>query len=158
MAQGMGLHRDGSTLGLPIFESEMRRRLWWQIAITDWRSAELTGSGRGWEISPWGVKVPMNLNDNELFPGMTEHPSVHTQPTEMTSCLVRYELSEFLKKLRADFGMTLPGIFLEQGDQMVAEFEQSLEEKFLRHLDMSIPTHLHAAIVGRITVCTMRMM
>ncbi|KAG5660910.1 hypothetical protein KAF25_002553, partial [Fusarium avenaceum] len=45
MAQKMGLHRDGETLGLPPFETEIRRRLWWQIYMLDARSAVQSGLG-----------------------------------------------------------------------------------------------------------------
>ena len=31
IANAMGLHRDGAQFGLPPFETEMRRRLWWQV-------------------------------------------------------------------------------------------------------------------------------
>jgi hypothetical protein len=40
LAQNFGLHREGSLFGLSKFEMEMRRRLWWQIAILDAPSAE----------------------------------------------------------------------------------------------------------------------
>ena len=33
IGQRMGLHVDGATLGLPVFEAEMRRRIWWQIML-----------------------------------------------------------------------------------------------------------------------------
>ena len=31
----MGLHRDGSKLGLKPYDTEMRRRCWWQIVVLD---------------------------------------------------------------------------------------------------------------------------
>ncbi|KAL6404562.1 C6 transcription factor [Ilyonectria robusta] len=40
LAQNFGLHREGSLFGLSKFKMEMRRRLWWQIAILDAPSAE----------------------------------------------------------------------------------------------------------------------
>ncbi|KAM5343949.1 hypothetical protein ACJ41O_012486 [Fusarium nematophilum] len=40
LAQNFGLHREGSLFGLSKFDMEMRRRLWWQIAILDAPSAE----------------------------------------------------------------------------------------------------------------------
>ena len=40
IAQTLGIHRDGSHFGLPPFEIEMRRRLWWQVCILDARSSE----------------------------------------------------------------------------------------------------------------------
>jgi hypothetical protein len=40
IAQTLGIHRDGSHFGLPPFEIELRRRLWWQVCILDARSSE----------------------------------------------------------------------------------------------------------------------
>lgn len=40
MAQALGIHRDGTYFGLSPFETEMRRRLWWQVCILDARSSE----------------------------------------------------------------------------------------------------------------------
>jgi hypothetical protein len=40
IAQTLGIHRDGSHFNLPPFETEMRRRLWWQICLLDARSSE----------------------------------------------------------------------------------------------------------------------
>lgn len=40
ISQTLGIHRDGSHFGLPPFEIEMRRRLWWQVCILDARSSE----------------------------------------------------------------------------------------------------------------------
>ncbi|KAG7044484.1 mitogen-activated protein kinase kinase kinase [Colletotrichum scovillei] len=40
LAQNFGIHREGSLFGLSTFDIEMRRRLWWQIAVLDAPSAE----------------------------------------------------------------------------------------------------------------------
>ncbi|KAL8634535.1 MAG: hypothetical protein Q9228_007870, partial [Teloschistes exilis] len=43
IAQRMGLHRDGADLKLPPLETEIRRRLWWQILLLEVRAAEFSG-------------------------------------------------------------------------------------------------------------------
>lgn len=43
IAQSMGLERDGVSLGLPPFETEMQRRIWWLLKTHDFRTAELCG-------------------------------------------------------------------------------------------------------------------
>ncbi|KAL6404547.1 hypothetical protein AUP68_13940 [Ilyonectria robusta] len=40
LAQSLGMHRDGSTLNLGLFDAEMRRRLWWSICILDTPASE----------------------------------------------------------------------------------------------------------------------
>src|SRR5690349_17334902 len=97
----MGIHRDGSSLGLNYFDIEMRRRLWWQIMILDARAAELTGSGRPGEAWYWNTKVPSNVNDCDLHPDMKEPPVDSAGPTDMISCLLRYELGVMFKRARS---------------------------------------------------------
>lgn len=40
LAQSLGMHRDGSALGLSPFDAEMRRRLWWGICVLDTPASE----------------------------------------------------------------------------------------------------------------------
>jgi hypothetical protein len=44
IAHNMGMHQDGELLGLGPFESEMRRRVWWQILQIDTKFATMSVS------------------------------------------------------------------------------------------------------------------
>ncbi|KAM5356742.1 hypothetical protein ACJ41O_003388 [Fusarium nematophilum] len=96
IAHKMGLHRDGETLNLSPFETEMRRRVWWQIITLD--SMYATTSGLKETLLPWGsdTKVPQNLNDADFGPGSVE---IHAYdgPTEMAFCMMMYEVVGFVK-------------------------------------------------------------
>lgn len=46
IAQRMGLHRDGEVLGLKPFDTELRRRLFWQIVPLDGRASQVAGVGK----------------------------------------------------------------------------------------------------------------
>ncbi|KAH6981668.1 fungal-specific transcription factor domain-containing protein [Ilyonectria sp. MPI-CAGE-AT-0026] len=71
MAQKMGLHRDGELLGLSPFETEMRRRVWWQTVRLDLKSK------RAWGLSPSTLpvttdcKIPTDIDDEDLVPDAT---------------------------------------------------------------------------------------
>ncbi|KAF4339303.1 hypothetical protein FBEOM_6717 [Fusarium beomiforme] len=84
-AQSIGLHRDGSSLGLSPFESEIRRRVWYYFQERDSRGAEDYGLQ-----NPSGVGVvscvdlPRNLHDSDIFPGMKELPPSRPDWTRMT--------------------------------------------------------------------------
>lgn len=41
IAQALGLDRDGTVLGLSLFDTEIRRRILWQLKSHDFRTAEL---------------------------------------------------------------------------------------------------------------------
>lgn len=167
LGQSLGLHRDGTTLGLPPFDTEMRRRLWWQIVILDSRSAELSGSKRTFEIRGWDTKVPTNVDDADLYPQMTEAPvSAVGRATEMISCSLRYEMGEFLRRSQAlsqngfdgDWQLSNPGVTTQQKDEVIDELENRFEEKYVRYCDPSIPIHFHTLIVARASLYSMRLM
>ena len=157
----MCLHKDCSSLGLPLFESEMRRRLFWQIAILDGRSAELAGSSRIGELWPTEVKRPMNVNDNELWPGMTESPPEHDNPTEMSGFLLRHELGQIrLKYLKRDWSARADvNVFSgspEESEKTINEVEKHLNDKFLLKMDPSIPSQYHCIAIGKTSVWILR--
>ena len=180
----MGVHRDGTALGVPPFETEMRRRLWWQITILDFRSAELTGSGRFGDMSLSDTGVPTNVNDPDIWPGMKKAPMDKERPTEMVGCLLRCEFGRFWKEkllqkttgksgdpvsdltdeianVRTSF--TLKDLSpweasTEERDRNIDELEQRLEEKFLRYCEPQIPIQFMASLIGRGAVASMRLM
>jgi hypothetical protein len=95
IAQKMGLHRDGELLGLPPFETEMRRRVWWQIMLRDAVFALMSGLGQSMLPRTWDTKEPKNVNDADLFPAMTKVES-RDSPTDMVFCLISYEIAKLL--------------------------------------------------------------
>lgn len=87
----MGLHRDPEGYGLPPFEIEQRRRLWWTIVGYDRRIGEMTGSTVTALSSGGDCKIPLNINDSDLHIDGKEMPTSHTGPTEMLFALSRIE-------------------------------------------------------------------
>lgn len=180
----MGVHRDGKALGVPPFETEMRRRLWWQITILDFRSAELTGSGRLGDMSLSDTDVPTNVNDPDIWPGMKEAPVDKARPTELVACLLRCEFGRFwkeklLQKTTGKSGDPVSDLTNEianvrtsfalkdfspweastkERDRHIDELEQRLEEKFLRYCEPQIPIQFMASLIGRGAVASIRLM
>ncbi|KAF5535890.1 hypothetical protein FMEXI_10622 [Fusarium mexicanum] len=84
-AQSIGLHRDGSKLGLSPFESEMRRRIWWYFQERDGRGAEDYGlQNPSTAATVHSVALPRNLHDSDISPGMKELPPSRLDWTRMT--------------------------------------------------------------------------
>lgn len=167
IAQGMGLHRDGSGLGIPPFESELRRRAWWQLSILDFRSAELSGSGRFGDFGMSNTRMPSNVDDADMWPGMTQAPVPPTRPGEMVACLLRCEFGNFWKEKLLqktmlgieEIRLASPGsTSLAERDAHVDELERRLEDKFLRYCDPSIPLQFLTTIIARGAVASMRLM
>ncbi|KAK7952842.1 uncharacterized protein PG986_008570 [Apiospora aurea] len=76
---------------------EVKRRLWWHVAATDWMLAQCGGPLDGtYTIHPRHMSVakPRNLNDSDLalaVEGLTHPPEV---PTQMSCFLQRIRLAE----------------------------------------------------------------
>jgi hypothetical protein len=100
MAQGLGLHRDGSHYqNLSIYKQEMRRRLWWHTAILDLRASEDLGSDPSIYDMMSDTKLPRNLNDCDIYFDMKELPESRVGCTDMTFSLVRFEFSPLLRRM-----------------------------------------------------------
>ncbi|KAK1967851.1 fungal-specific transcription factor domain-containing protein [Colletotrichum sublineola] len=92
IAYRLGLHLDGSHANLSVFECEMRRRLWWQIVILETRSGGAFGTGSHLLPSHRDTRIPLNVNDEDLSPAMSTEPRPYNGPTEMSFCIVTYEI------------------------------------------------------------------
>jgi hypothetical protein len=164
IGQRMGIHRDTS-MDLSPFESEMRRRICWQIVLLDSRSAQLAGTGISVTNTAWDSKLPSNVNDSDLNPEMREMPLEHTGITEMVFCLVRYQFGNFLRGgITNGTGfdgnwarLSSNSVPLAEKDQLLDELESTLETKFLRYCDPLIPLHMLSATVARTAICKMRL-
>jgi hypothetical protein len=163
-----------------VFETELRRRLWWQLTILDFRSAELTGSGRFGDF--WNdTSAPRNIDDVDFWPGITEQEfeariaeKGEDRATEMVTCLLRCEFGAFwreklIQKSKTDSDVLRPSLFsgkapspwdigLKERDETISELERRLEDKFLRYCDVNIPLQFMACVIARGAVASMRLM
>lgn len=146
IAQRMGLHRDGTSQRLPPFEVEIRRRLWWQIILFDSRIAEFSGAGTSNLTHRWSTRLPLNINDGDLYHDMREPPTEHSGATEMVSYLTRCEIVEFLRKTRSTQGfdcnwyeLSTPAISTSAKDQAINDLEALLTRKYFNFCKPEIP-------------------
>jgi hypothetical protein len=151
IAQRMGLHYDGTTYGLPPFEVEMRRRLWWQVVLLDNRAAEVSGAGISILTHSWTTNLPSNVNDSDLFADMRDLPVESTGLTEMVFVLLRCEVTHFLRRWSPVVGS------ITADEHLINEFEDRIERKYLQQCDPLIPLHLMAVAIGRSALCKLRM-
>jgi hypothetical protein len=161
IAQVMGLERDGTHLGLTPFETEMRRRVWWQLKLHDFRTAELCGLAkfRDMNITPESTKWPTNVNDDQLFPEMSVPPVESERLTDIAFFAARCEMSKFAASRVAALrqqGKDVSHLNLDKSSNDKKEkkaFAKGLEElfetRYLRYCDPSQPLHLVTMLVGR---------
>lgn len=154
IAQAMGLHRDGTTFGLKPLDTELRRRLWWHICLLDMRSSEFHGYEPIVHEGMFDTKLPLNINDSDISPLMTQAPPEHQGTTEMTFCLIRCE------GMRAGWKVgyasptpnsTADGA-LQDREAVVQDLKSRLEERYLQHCNDSAPFMLFTSTVARLII------
>ncbi|KAL7955385.1 hypothetical protein V8C34DRAFT_316468 [Trichoderma compactum] len=160
-AHKMGLHRAAEDTRMPFFNQEMQVRLWWYIRGLNSRVRR--GMGLLSTIDDLGdARLPMNVNDADLHPCMEKPPAVqHTAATEMVYCLMKYDLWSFVRRSSNFSGNPNPREKAAQlttstsvesmmkKKKVLGELGRMLQEKYLAHLDPSIPLHqLSAALAG----------
>ncbi|KAF4434159.1 bikaverin cluster-transcription factor [Fusarium acutatum] len=151
IAQAMGLHRDGTTFGLKPFDIELRRRLWWHICLLDMRSSEFHGYEPIVRGDMFDTKLPLNINDSDITPHMTEAPKEHEGYTQMTFCLIRCEMMR--AGWNVGYASPIPSSTARgDGELIVQELKSRLEERYLRYCDESVPFMLFTTKVARLIV------
>lgn len=75
------------------FDSEMEKRLWWQLWYLDQRAAEDHGTSPALEID-FVPSLPLNINDNDLVAGSETTPVPRVEWTDMSFCLMRFEIAK----------------------------------------------------------------
>ena len=159
IGQRMGLQRDGEKLGLPPFEVQMRRRLFYQLLPLDGLASQLSGTAIGIVPDTWDTERPSNINDDQIWPGMTEKPEEQKGATEMMFCLTRSCVGKFFARTGAKTQGAAPWQFkdYDEAELVIKEAESEVEEKFIRYCDMVNPLHFLAIGLARSGISAMRL-
>jgi hypothetical protein len=155
IAQRIGLHRDGEKLGLPPFETEMRRRLFYQLMPLDARASQMAGMGASILPDSWDTRPPLNINDDKIWPGMTDKPQEQKGATDMIFCLPRICLG----KVFTNAGTQGPINFKNpaEAEQAIRQAEDEVEEKYIRYCDVINPLHFLSICMARCGITAMRL-
>ena len=168
IAESMGLERDGLTLGLPPFETEIRRRIWWQLKGHDFRTAELCGLSkfRNLDTSTESTKWPTNVNDEQLYRGMPSMPIESNPMTDLVFVALRCDFAQFAVervsrfrqqgKTSSQFELSASGEDKIEINQAFKEMEETLETKYIRYCDPSQPLHLLTMLIARFSMNVVR--
>ncbi|KAJ4016424.1 hypothetical protein NW752_003551 [Fusarium irregulare] len=165
LAQGMGLHRDGSHFGLSPFETEMRRRLWWSLLLLDLRSADELGTDLIIQDFNFDTQMPSNINDADIKPDSTEAPEPREGHSDCAVAIVRFEIAGFGRRLvrlssaSMSFcpkGMPFENTTLAERERMLIDVYRKVEHKFLKHVTIDTdPLYWMAASIARIIMAKM---
>lgn len=162
IAQGIGLDRDGTVLGYSPFDTEIRRRVWWQLKSHDFRAAELCGLAKFRSLEPFSAestKYPGNINDADLHPSMMSLEHKSSGLTDASFVAFKFEMTEFaanriakfrhLGKDPSQWNLDIADLDKAETTKATSALEDKLEKKYLRYCDPSQPLHLVLSLVGR---------
>ncbi|KAK3650945.1 hypothetical protein LTR56_005996 [Elasticomyces elasticus] len=169
IAQTLGIHRDGTHFGLSPFEVEIRRRLWWQVCILDIRASEDHGCDPTILEQAFDAKMPLNINDDDISPESKDFPTERQGCTAMSFCLIRFEVANTFRRISyvppgannraaGDYLSGTSSVTLQDKEKWITECHQRLEERYLKHCDMSVPLFWVTATVARLMMSKMWLM
>jgi hypothetical protein len=175
IATRLGLHRDGAQFNMSPFETEQRRRLWWQIVALDKRTADITGSPTS-ALSSLGTdcRFPLNVNDIDLHPHAKEPPSPSTGITEMTFFLTRIEITiasapdgirpnpKVPDNFRTNGGSSTSASTRKRATQSQSDhldrYYAYMESVYLEKCNANIPIQLFISMMTRVSLCKLHVL
>ncbi|KAJ6058933.1 uncharacterized protein N7446_008516 [Penicillium canescens] len=156
IARMMGVHRDGVHFRLAPFDVEMRRRLWWQV--------EDHGCDATIVETQFDTQMPLNVNDADLDLDMPELPESRKGFTDMTFCLVSFELANVFRRIihvpsrSAQPNISFSALADEQKEKWIAQCSQRMQETYIANASLSLPPVWVAATLTRLILSKMSLM
>ena len=165
IAHALGLHRESSgckyTSRHPAFEREMRRRLWWQICNLDRQGSVDRGSDPIITRTSFSTQFPLHVNDEDLIPNDPREVQPREEYTDSTFSLLCHEVFDIEHRLNyvpAGEPDRLQGntddYWTQRRDWVIA-CQQRIEDKYLRHCNMTIPLQRYNKLVADIIIATL---
>lgn len=132
--------------------------------LIDVRAAEVCGAGLT-AIAFGDTKRPLNINDDDLYPEMTEPPVEREGTTEMCFVMLRSSIGRYFKYIYK------PHLSSESGtdqktdmapkkslEELMNEFETHLHDSFLKNADPLNPLQFFTSMVAQAILCSWRVM
>ena len=163
-AEKLGVHRDGTLLGLSPAETEERRRLWWHLQHLDLGLGVMTGVTPLTLMADWDSKLPLNIEDEDINPTMAENPKERKGLTSISYCLfaysVLYQQRTFLQSKESGFNLSWQSRkSLPQASKgsLIDQIEEGLNRNFLQYCDPIKPLHILLQLAARSLICVLRL-
>jgi hypothetical protein len=148
-AQQLGYHRERAlrSPSVSVFQAELCRRLWWELAHLESFAAKQCGVTSIISFKAlWDTDRPLNINDSDLHPQQTSAPKEVLGITEMSFCSARFEIGELTM---ASASPEKSAQDLDQVDAVIDDLQQRLDDRLFKYCDPSIPTHKMLRMFGR---------
>ncbi|WWD21666.1 hypothetical protein CI109_106152 [Kwoniella shandongensis] len=103
IGQAIGLHRDGTKLGLEPYFTEYRRRLWSYLVHADATYSCLLGRPPSIDTTCVDTQPPSNLDLSDLRENKNTKPKPFSEPTFATYLILRHGLGCIVAKITQHF-------------------------------------------------------
>lgn len=131
----------------------------------DFRTSDLLGIRPSADLFGGDVKSPLNIEDGDIWPGMTQSPTERNGITSLVLFLVRCDIMDFLKSVAGSKvsetgweALSNADVPIAGKDQKIAKLEDLLESKYLRYCDPCETLHVFASVVIRSVICRMKVL
>ena len=153
IAQALGLQRENNHRSFPLFQREMRRRLWWQICMLDMSLAGDRGTDPFVGPGTYNTQIPLYINDADIWLGGPEEVPESDNYADMAFSCIVWDIYETSKQLNYVPAVEATGDAAAAETQaervdLVMKAQERLEQRYLRHLDMTIPIHWGTKMVA----------
>ena len=163
-AERLGIHRDGTFLGLSPAQTEERRRLWWQLQHLDLFLAIRSGLTPLTLMADWDVKLPLNIEDDDINLRMKNMPEERKGSTSMSYCLYTYwvidQQRQFFQLNKSRFHLSWQSnqsLAQQSKDSLIQKLEEGLNQKFLQSCDPLKPIDVLTQLSARSLICGTRL-
>ncbi|KAI4834195.1 hypothetical protein E4T44_08988 [Aureobasidium sp. EXF-8845] len=156
-AQQLGYHRERAlrSPSVSVFQAELCRRLWWELAHLESFAAKQCGVTSIVSFKAlWDTDRPLNINDSDLHPQQISIPKEILGITEMSFCSARFEIGELTM---ASASPDKSAQDLGQIDAVIDDLQQRLDHRLFKYCDPSIPTHKMLRTFGRAAIARIKL-
>lgn len=155
IAQSIGLDRDGTLFNLPPLQTELRRRVWWQLILNDLRASEARGTMS--TLLRFDTQIPTHINDTDIDENTTEMPKPRKGPCDMTISCVRLDIAKLGRRMQgsgADDAPLPPPVKMK----MVDDFADTLVERYYHPNENSPPIFRYSYKTACLITARMKLM
>jgi hypothetical protein len=167
IAQRQGLNHESANGKHSALEAEIRRRLWWSLVLFDARICEMSDYKTTNLTPTWDCKLPANINDFELVPGLKDAPLTQEKPSEALFVIVRSHIGETVRQSTFHLDFVNPALkaiaksiksdHAEETSELVA-LERTIEGTHLKFCNPENPLHFMAIWTARGHLSKMRLL
>lgn len=145
------LGQNQALVGKSAMECQIERHLWYQLCFLDIRTAEAQGPIPTLASEDYGVQLPLNTDDVDIFKG--SKATSHFIFTESTFSLIRYECYEVHRLIfRGREAMEKKKTSLQDLIDTIDCRKSHIETNYLQYLDCQIPVQKCAKVVGALLI------